>query len=324
MPSRNLSLRSNDYCLEQTGLEQLNTNSLLELPTAKYAENVFSIGMNEWDDWIRWDRATDVLNSSPSSKSSAQSTGMDSQQWRAGLVREPNYLNFDEMFVEDVLYESDEPNVLLSTKPESFQAAQSRSSGSLSRNQPRNNQYIPDRSYSLSIAEEDDLQDTAMSYELISSETLGSQKEDPAFLPEDEKAVPSRVRNKRRRSSRDEKPEGADLYQSRKQGHNAIEKRYRKNLNEKIIDLRQAIPSLRISEGSERPEDGLGDNDNSPDNAQKHGKAAILTTAVEYIMYLEQSSKQLGSEVTAFKSKISALEKLAMLGSRTVSNPPCL
>ncbi len=41
---------------------------------------------------------------------------------------------------------------------------------------------------------------------------------------------------------REEQP---DMCQSRKGSHNAIEKRYRINLNDKIAALRQSIPTLR-------------------------------------------------------------------------------
>lgn len=63
--------------------------------------------------------------------------------------------------------------------------------------------------------------------------------------------------------------------------HSVVEKRYRTNLNDKIAELRQSVPSLR--EGSQSPEDVAV---SSP--SLKYNKATILTKAIEYIQHLEK------------------------------------
>jgi hypothetical protein len=68
---------------------------------------------------------------------------------------------------------------------------------------------------------------------------------------------------------------------SQNKSHSLVEKRYRTNLNDKIVVLRQSVPSLR-------------DDGPNPDGvpvlatALKHNKATILTKAIEYIQYLEK------------------------------------
>ncbi|KAG9254086.1 helix-loop-helix DNA-binding domain-containing protein [Emericellopsis atlantica] len=68
----------------------------------------------------------------------------------------------------------------------------------------------------------------------------------------------------------------------RNKAHNMIEKRYRTNLNEKIAELRDAVPDLRAAHNS--PERGSHNGSVSP---QRLNKATILTKAAEYIAYLE-------------------------------------
>lgn len=72
----------------------------------------------------------------------------------------------------------------------------------------------------------------------------------------------------------------------RRKTHNAIEKRYRTRLNDKITELRDSIPSLRTRCG----EKSGGENDPNP---QKVNKANILEKATEYIKYLEESNRRL-------------------------------
>jgi hypothetical protein len=110
------------------------------------------------------------------------------------------------------------------------------------------------------------------------------------------------------------------LCQSRKRGHNAIEKRYRTNLNDKINCLRLGIPSLSRrssadSKSDEEAEDSDAEDMDSKTAQQKYGKAAILTRALEYIKHLETTTQRLGSEVDVLTTRVGAFEKLAMSGS---------
>ncbi|CAH6721368.1 transcription factor Cph2p [[Candida] jaroonii] len=79
-----------------------------------------------------------------------------------------------------------------------------------------------------------------------------------------------------------------------KTSHNMIEKKYRTNINSKILLLRDAVPSLRIASGksSMKVEDleGL-----SP--ASKLNKASVLTKATEYIKHLENKNELLSQQI---------------------------
>ena len=82
----------------------------------------------------------------------------------------------------------------------------------------------------------------------------------------------------------------------RRKAHNAIEKRYRVKLNEKIAELRDSIPSLRS--GSGLVTDG-GHEYESPAEvtAPKINKAHILEKATEYVKELEASNRHLQEEL---------------------------
>lgn len=99
-----------------------------------------------------------------------------------------------------------------------------------------------------------------------------------------------------------------------KRPHNVIEKRYRANLNEKIAELRDSVPALRILKKSKAKREGVassGEEDLdglAPSN--KLNKASILTKAVEYIRHLETRSKKLEDENTYLKDRVQHLEKM--------------
>jgi hypothetical protein len=95
----------------------------------------------------------------------------------------------------------------------------------------------------------------------------------------------------------------------KKQGHNAIEKRYRSSLNEKILTLDKCIPlppSIEKSSGGPRGES---------DQRHKTTKSAILTRAVQHIKTLEKNTRRLVCEGDALNVRVAAFEKLALSGS---------
>ena len=104
---------------------------------------------------------------------------------------------------------------------------------------------------------------------------------------------------------------------AKKRPHNVIEKRYRANLNDKIAELRDSVPSLRVAkrvvqdaasaEDEEEDLDGL-----TPTN--KLNKASILTKAVEYIHHLELRNRKLDDENVALKQRLHTLDKVLALG----------
>ncbi|KAL2802716.1 hypothetical protein BJX63DRAFT_100475 [Aspergillus granulosus] len=109
---------------------------------------------------------------------------------------------------------------------------------------------------------------------------------------------------------------------SKKRAHNVIEKRYRANLNEKISELRDSVPSLRASKGS----GGIVDDDDAEGvtPANKLNKASILSKATEYIRHLETRNKRLEDENTALKIRLRELEKAAdqsLTSAASISSP---
>ncbi|ODV78884.1 uncharacterized protein CANTADRAFT_51014 [Suhomyces tanzawaensis NRRL Y-17324] len=75
-----------------------------------------------------------------------------------------------------------------------------------------------------------------------------------------------------------------------KTSHNVIEKKYRTNINSKILMLRDAVPSLRIAAGSK--DVSLADLEGLTP-ASKLNKASVLTKATEYIKHLESKNELL-------------------------------
>ncbi|KAJ5644078.1 uncharacterized protein N7484_006585 [Penicillium longicatenatum] len=111
---------------------------------------------------------------------------------------------------------------------------------------------------------------------------------------------------------------------AKKRAHNVIEKRYRANLNEKIAELRDSVPSLRTTkntngESNEDEEDGEG-----AQSASKLNKASILSKATEYIKHLEIRNQRLEDENTALKNRLRQVDKAAdqaVTSSASVSSP---
>ncbi|ODV68788.1 hypothetical protein HYPBUDRAFT_147327 [Hyphopichia burtonii NRRL Y-1933] len=78
-----------------------------------------------------------------------------------------------------------------------------------------------------------------------------------------------------------------------KSSHNMIEKKYRTNINSKILVLRDAVPSLRIASGN--GDTSIADLEGlSP--ASKLNKASVLTKATEYIKHLERKNETLRNQ----------------------------
>ena len=105
---------------------------------------------------------------------------------------------------------------------------------------------------------------------------------------------------------------------TKKRPHNIIEKRYRANLNDKIAELRDSVPSLRFAQKSKVRDLANGDSDEEdldglvPTN--KLNKASILTKAVEYIRHLEFRTKRLEEENNSLKERLETLDKVIAQG----------
>ncbi len=176
------------------------------------------------------------------------------------------------------------------------------------------------RGHSLSLSEIRELRDIAMPHYALSNATRAGELE-LEYSSGNEKEAPSK---KRKSSTGSEEVEPGDVRQTRKQqGHNAIEKRYRSNLNDKIYALRQRVPSLcPIAEGMQADANAEEGERSVPEVRQKYGKAEILTGAVAYIGHLEGTVERLGSEVGVLKARVMAFERLAMSASTVMGHGP--
>ncbi|KAK4039560.1 sterol regulatory element-binding protein 1, partial [Parachaetomium inaequale] len=108
----------------------------------------------------------------------------------------------------------------------------------------------------------------------------------------------------------------------KKTAHNMIEKRYRTNLNDKITQLRDAVPSLRqMAQQKSKMADGDVDIDDLEDSGlvqsagAKLNKATILSKATEYIRQLERRNLGLEAENGALRGRMEGLEGLLMGGT---------
>ncbi|KAJ5212086.1 uncharacterized protein N7498_003732 [Penicillium cinerascens] len=109
---------------------------------------------------------------------------------------------------------------------------------------------------------------------------------------------------------------------AKKRAHNVIEKRYRANLNEKIAELRNSVPSLRTTKNPNG--DSNEDDDDEATSAGKLNKASILSKATEYIKHLEIRNKRLEDENTGLKNRLRQVDKAAdqaVTSTASVSSP---
>lgn len=110
----------------------------------------------------------------------------------------------------------------------------------------------------------------------------------------------------------------------KKTSHNVIEKRYRNNLNDKIVELRNSVPALRAVGRA----NGKNDEDEDLEGltaAHKLNKATVMAKATEYIKHLEKRNKTISDEMDALKARLAAVES-AIGKSRdrqaSISNSP--
>lgn len=104
-----------------------------------------------------------------------------------------------------------------------------------------------------------------------------------------------------------------------KVSHNMIEKKYRTNINSKILELRDAVPTLRIATGMANvlvaELEGL-----SP--ASKLNKASVLTKATEYIRHLERKNDHMLQQIAHLQSLIHDTNRLAQPVARDMPTNP--
>ncbi|KAH0548008.1 hypothetical protein GP486_008250 [Trichoglossum hirsutum] len=100
-----------------------------------------------------------------------------------------------------------------------------------------------------------------------------------------------------------------------KSTHNATEKRYRRNLNDKIASLRDSVPALRAMAQDRGGRSGGPDGSTmAPPTPRKLGKATVLSKAAEYIHQLEDSNRWLAYQCEAKRARIEAFKELDASG----------
>lgn len=92
----------------------------------------------------------------------------------------------------------------------------------------------------------------------------------------------------------------------KKTSHNVIEKRYRNNLNDKIVELRNSVPSLRAMSRANGEDDTEDLEGLTP--AHKLNKATVMAKATEYIKHLEKRNSTLADEMDLLKARLAAVE----------------
>lgn len=109
--------------------------------------------------------------------------------------------------------------------------------------------------------------------------------------------------------------------QQKKSAHNAIERRYRNNINDRIAELKNAVPALlyaKVKDNTNRPgqkrqqqeDEDEEDGEEYIDGvavATKLNKATILRKATEYIEHLKQQSNTMKQENATLQHLLSQL-----------------
>lgn len=138
-----------------------------------------------------------------------------------------------------------------------------------------------------------------------------STSQNPHSIPSDSPPPPRKRAGRKRKADMEQEQrnqsgdsqEDGDERPIKKTSHNVIEKRYRNNLNDKIVELRNSVPSLRATKKANGEEDleGL-----TP--AHKLNKATVMGKATEYIKHLEKRNKTMSDEMEALKARLAAVE----------------
>ncbi|KAK3067107.1 Clr6 histone deacetylase associated PHD protein-2 Cph2, partial [Teratosphaeriaceae sp. CCFEE 6253] len=126
--------------------------------------------------------------------------------------------------------------------------------------------------------------------------------------------APPKKRGGRKRKVEIEQEQLAEQFESqdgdeppmKKTSHNVIEKRYRNNLNDKIVELRNAVPALRAMGRANHGADEEDLEGLTP--AHKLNKATVMGKATEYIRHLEKRNKTMGDEMASLQERLAAVE----------------
>ncbi|TVY48113.1 putative transcription factor [Lachnellula occidentalis] len=295
MPSRNLPLSA------------LHVNVNPDLTPRGFNPKDFNANFNEpWDNWMEWGSNT-LEQDSPIGYSNASLI----DTWAHGS--EENMM--PRSYSADIQCPFDASPFEFDQSPHGsaidFMNTHTPHPANFQSEQDRPNTFR--RFSSLTPEEEKRLEDIAMPYHLQAllqtpAESSSSPPESPiaATAPLAPEAQTRKSRKQKQTSPQSTSP--STIRQSRQSGHNAIEKRYRTNLNERIDCLRQGIPSLNRTSSSDSTSGDEIVGDNRWDGQLKYGKAAVLARALEYIKHLETTTQRLSGEVKALKVRMGGAE----------------
>ncbi|EXJ59225.1 hypothetical protein A1O7_06657 [Cladophialophora yegresii CBS 114405] len=106
-------------------------------------------------------------------------------------------------------------------------------------------------------------------------------------------------------------PSKADAKQRAKQAHSLVERKYRENLNAKIMQLHSTLQNShygpRVGEDGEH-EDSMVSNNGPP--AAKVRKSDVLTEAMNYVNQTEVEMRHMENEIYRLSERVRVLEKL--------------
>ena len=321
MPRRNIFLQDSDESLLITPRALIN-------PETNIFDTSFSadIPIEEWQGWMKWDGDASDLDSTVLEQTCSLESTHSTTHYMYDAVDNETAL-FSLFPTETEFPFEDAPFGIEADESTDF-------SQFLTTSQMPINLRNPCRGYStLTATEQKSLQDIAMPHQMLPQVKLLSEPSSPIATSSSQSRSPSPEpecctrKNKKRKSLVDDDGLTNESCQSRKTGHNAIEKRYRTNLNDKISCLGEGIPSLwRTSSTDPNFGDKVDESDNEimdkKTGQQEYGKAAILGRALEYIQHFENSTQGLLDEVAVFNTRVGAFERLAMCGSIVKGGAP--
>jgi hypothetical protein len=106
----------------------------------------------------------------------------------------------------------------------------------------------------------------------------------------------------------------------KKSAHNAIERRYRNNINDRIAELKNAVPALlyaKVKDNNNRSSHKRNQDDDDDEDGQEYldgvavatklNKATILRKATEYIVHLKHQEDEMKQENSTLQHLLSQL-----------------